>query len=30
MDPEVIAAFEAIAGPTLAELGYELVEARKP
>jgi hypothetical protein len=26
MDPRDVAAFEAIAGPTLAELGYELVE----
>jgi sulfotransferase family protein len=28
MEPRDVAAFEAIAGPTLAELGYELVEAR--
>ena len=27
MQPRDVAAFEAIAGPTLAELGYELVEA---
>ena len=28
MDPADVATYEAIAGPTLAELGYELVEAR--
>jgi hypothetical protein len=27
MDPSDVAAFERIAGPTLAELGYDLVEA---
>jgi hypothetical protein len=27
MEPRDVAAFEAIGGPTLAELGYELVEA---
>ena len=27
MDPADVATFEGIAGPTLAELGYELVEA---
>ena len=30
MEPRDVAAFEAIAGPTLAELGYELVEKPKP
>jgi hypothetical protein len=30
MDPADVATFEGIAGPTLAELGYELVEATQP